>query len=166
MSCGIQKPPFPVGFPWNQWFPVAPGLSHRSRSAPLSRSPSSTSGRCRSPLARWASWTALQYFGQWQTQKNMELTWIYLGILSDFTNQYRKKMPQNCLFLLGMSGLAHVGPKILIRNHEFSSVPLSSPLGIFHHETHEPPWTAPGNFTKKNANRYLTHREFSRTMST
>ena len=21
MSCGMQKPPFPVGFPWNQWFP-------------------------------------------------------------------------------------------------------------------------------------------------
>jgi hypothetical protein len=44
---------------------------------------------------------------------------IYLGILSDLPTNIEKNA-RFCLFLLGMSGLAHVGPKILIRNHEFS----------------------------------------------
>ena len=78
---------------------------------------------------------------------------IYLGILSDLPTNI-ETIARFCLFLLGMSGLAHVGPKILIRNHEFS-------WSHWVHLEDFPPFS-----THSAMDRYLTHREFSRTMST
>ena len=142
MSCGMQKPPFPVGFPWNQWFPW-PGL-------PIAAA----------HLHQPAHVAGLHSHAEHREQLSSTLAsgrrrkiWNLPGDFVRSTNKYRNNC-QICLFLLGMSGLAHVGPKILIRNHEFS-------WSHWVHLEDFPPFS-----THSAMDRYLTHREFSRTMST